>query len=210
VLIDTPPELRLQLVGAGIGTVDAVLFTHDHADHVAGIDDLRAMSVRGGEVPVYGAPETLRELTHRFAYIFDTGVAPPPGTSKPELRPRAVAPYETITIAGASVVALEADHGGTRVYGYRLGPVAYLTDAKEVPAQTVAALEGVEVLVLNALFERPHATHLSIPEAVAMAGRIGARQTFLTHLTHRYLHTELASRLPPGVAPAYDGLVVQF
>ncbi|MDH3457553.1 MAG: MBL fold metallo-hydrolase [Gemmatimonadota bacterium] len=209
-LIDTPPELRLQLVRAGIGTVDAVLFTHDHADHVAGIDDLRAMSVRGGEVPVYGPPETIGELTQRFGYIFDAGVTPPPGTSKPELRPRAVAPYETMMIAGATVLSLEADHGGTRVYGYRVGPMAYLTDAKEVPARTVAALEGVEVLVVNALFEKPHATHLSIPEAVAFAQRIGARQTFLTHLTHRYLHTELESRLPAGIAPACDGLVVAF
>ena len=209
-LIDTPPELRLQLVAAGIGAVDAVLFTHDHADHVAGIDDLRALSVRGGEVPVYGPPETIRELTQRYGYIFDARVTPQSGTCKPELRAREVDPYETIMIVGAAVLALEAGHGGTRVYGYRVGPIAYLTDAKEVPARTIAALEGVQVLVLNALFEKPHPTHLSIPEAVALAQRVGARQTFLTHLTHRHLHTELESRLPAGIAPAHDGLVVAF
>jgi phosphoribosyl 1,2-cyclic phosphate phosphodiesterase len=209
-LIDTPPELRLQLVEARVAAVDAVLFTHDHADHVAGIDDLRAMSVRRGEVPVFGPPETIRELTHRFAYIFDSSVSPQAGTSKPELHPRGVPPFETLTVEGCAVLPVEVDHGGTRVYGYRIGPVAYLTDAKEIPTRTVDALRGVELLVLNALFEKSHPTHLSIPEAVALAERIGARQTFLTHLTHRHSHAELEARLPSGVAPAYDGLAVAF
>ncbi len=210
VLIDTPPELRLQLVGAGVAGVDAVLYTHDHADHVAGIDDLRAMSVKRGRLPIYGPGETVEGLIHRFRYIFDADVTPQPGTSKPELTPIALEPYHEIGVAGLSVLPLECDHGGSRVFGYRFGPAAYLTDVKRLPGRTVEALQGVEVLVLNALFEQPHPTHLSIPEAAALASDLGAARTYLTHLTHRYSHADLESRLPHGVEPAHDGLVVPF
>ncbi len=209
-LIDTPPEVRLQLVGAGVDTVDAVLYTHEHADHVSGIDDLRAISVRRGSLPVYGPPETIVQLRRRFSYIFDAAIDPPPGTAKPELAPVALEPYEAFAVAGTPVLPLAADHGGSMVYGYRVGPVAYLTDVKSAPEETVEALRGVDVLVLNALFEQPHPTHLSISEAVALAERVGAPHTFLTHLTHRFTHTELETRLPHGVVPAHDGLVVSF
>jgi phosphoribosyl 1,2-cyclic phosphate phosphodiesterase len=208
-LVDTPPELRLQLVGAGVRGIDAVLYTHEHADHVAGIDDLRAFSVRGGRLPVYGPAATLRELERRFAYIFDE-VEPAPGTSKPQLQAIPVQPYVPITVGGAVVLPIPVDHGGSEVYGYRFGDAAYLTDAKAVSESAVTALRGVDVLVLNGLFERPHPTHLSIPEAINVARAIGARRTFLTHLTHRRTHSELAARLPDGVEPAYDGLSVQF
>ncbi len=209
-LIDTPPELRLQLTRCGARGVDAVLYTHEHADHVHGIDDLRALSVRRGRLPVYGPAETIELLELRFPYIFDAAVAPPPGSSKPELAAQAIEPYEEVVVAGVPVLPVEADHGGTRVFGYRIGPVAYLTDAKALPQETVQRLEGVEVLVLNALFEKPHPTHLSIPEAVEVSRAIGARRTFLTHLTHRHSHAQLEERLPEGVSPAYDGLEVGF
>jgi phosphoribosyl 1,2-cyclic phosphate phosphodiesterase len=210
VLIDTPPELRLQLVGASIGSVDAVFYTHDHADHVAGIDDLRALSVRRGEVPVYGPPETIAALGKRFSYIFDATVEPQSGTCKPQLRACALTPYEPVAVAGVDVLPLELDHGGTRVFGYRVGPAAYLTDAKQVPDAAVEALRGVQVLVLNALFDEPHPTHLSISEAVDVARRIGAGRTLLTHLTHRHSYADLVARLPEGIAPAHDGAVMDF
>lgn len=209
-LIDTPPELRLQLLRAGVGTVDAVLYTHDHADHVHGIDDLRALSGRGRDVPVYGSAETLERLASRFPYIFDRSVRPPPGTSKPELVARALEPLHDVSVAGFSVVPLPVPHGDMEVFGYRIGGVAYITDAKLIPDASVAQLRGVRVLVLNALFERPHPTHLSIPEAIAVARAIGAERTILTHLTHRQTHAALAARLPAGVEPAYDGLEVTF
>lgn len=208
-LIDTPPELRLQLVAAGVASVDAVLFTHAHADHVHGIDDLRAISVRSrGRLAVYGGAATLAELARRFGYMFDPAPAPP-GTSKPELTARALEPDRETEVAGVPVRTLELPHGGHTVFGYRVGPVAYVTDAKAVPEAVRARLAGLDVLVLNALLPRPHPLHLSIPEAVETAQRIGARRTFLTHLTHDAPHAELAARLPPGIAPAYDGLVIE-
>lgn len=210
ILIDTPPELRLQLLAAGIDRVDAVFYTHDHADHVHGIDDLRALSARHGPLPIRGPREAMDTILRRFAYIFDHTTPLPPGTSRPELEALAIPAGVPVELAGVEVMPLALDHGGSPVFGYRIGPVGYVTDAKSVPEEAVSRLRGVEVLVLNALFERPHATHLSIPEALEVARRVGAGQTFLTHLTHRYAHADLEARLPPEVRPAYDGLVVTF
>ena len=208
-LIDTPPELRLQLVDAGVTSVDAVLFTHAHADHVHGIDDLRAVSTRRrGSLDVYGSAGTLAELRRRFDYIFD-GTPALPGTSKPELVAHPLEPDRETEIAGMPVRALALPHGGGTVLGFRIGPLAYLTDVKTIPEPALARLGGLGVLVINALLPRPHPLHLSIPEAVAAAQRIGARQSFLTHLTHDTPHAELAARLPAGIAPAYDGLVIE-
>ena len=207
-LIDTPPELRLQLVAAGVGSVDGVLFTHAHADHVHGIDDLRAISMRQqGRLEIFGSAETLAEIARRFGYIFDEAPAPP-GTSKPELTAHPLDADRETEIAGMAVLPLALPHGDRTVFGYRMGALAYLTDAKAIPEMVRARLTGLDVLVLNALLPRPHPLHLSIPEAVDAAARIGARRTFLTHLTHDTPHAELAARLPAGVAPAYDGLVI--
>lgn len=210
-LIDTPPELRIQLVVNGIDDVDAVLFTHAHADHVHGIDDLRAISVKHKQgVPAYGPLQALDELAQRFNYIFDASLKPPPGTSIPRLDARPIAPGAPVDIAGVSVLPLLLPHGDTVVYGYRVGPVAYLTDAKSVPEDVRAQLAGLEVLVLNALLARPHPLHLSIPEAIATARAIGARRTIFTHLTHESTHAELVAALPEGIEPGWDGMVVDL
>jgi phosphoribosyl 1,2-cyclic phosphate phosphodiesterase len=219
-LIDTPPELRLQLVGAGVDHVDAVLYTHGHADHVHGIDDLRALSVRlgggvgaggaggGAMLPAYGSRDTMAELAAKFPYIFDPSIVVPLGTTKPELAAHVLEPGATISIAGVPVLPLALPHGAHEVLGYRVGPVAYLTDVKAVPETVVAALAGLEVLVLSALLSRPHPLHLSISEAIETAQRIGAGRTYFTHLTHEFTHQALAAMLPPTIAPAYDGLVI--
>lgn len=209
-LIDTPPELRLQLLAARIDTVDAVLYTHMHADHVHGIDDLRSFSLkRTDPLPLYGPAETIGHLRTRFGYIFDDGVVPIRGTSKPQLTTTALAPGTTHRIAGLDVLPMSFAHGHATVFGYRVGPVAYVTDVKEIPEAERRLLAGVEVLVLDALWWRPHPTHLSIDEAVATAEAIGARRTYLTHLTHETAHRELLRRLPSGVEPGYDGLVIE-
>ena len=208
-LIDTPPELRLQLVAAGVDHLDAVLFTHTHADHVHGIDDLRAFTVRQkGPLEAYGSADTLAELAHKFPYIFDSEIRAPAGTSKPELTPRPLQPGVAVRIAGFPVEPLALPHGRQEVLAYRVGPVAYVTDVKDVPDSAGERLRGLEVLVLSPLLSKPHPLHLSIPEAVAVAQSIGARRTFFTHLTHETPHAELAASLPPGITPAYDGLVI--
>ena len=212
ILIDTPPELRLQLVSAGIDRVDAVLFTHDHADHTHGIDDLRAISVRrSGPLAFYGSRDTIASLSRRFGYIFDENLRPLPGTSKPEGSARVVEPNETFTVGDASVLAVQVPHGPWFVLGYRIGPLAYVTDAKAVPAAVVERLAGVKVLVINALFRTEHPTHLSIPEAIEVARAVGAQRTYLTHLTHENFHADLeAELLPRDITPAFDGLTVRI
>jgi phosphoribosyl 1,2-cyclic phosphate phosphodiesterase len=210
-LIDTPPELRVQLIAADIDRIDAVFFTHDHADHTHGIDDLRAISVRrGAALPIYGARETLDGLARRFPYIFDDTVRPLPGTSKPEGQPRPLADGESVELGGMTITAVAVPHGPVSVYGYRIGPLAYITDAKSVPPRAMTQMRGARVLVINALFRTEHPTHLSIPEAVKVARELGAERTFLTHLTHDNRHADLEAELPPGIAPAFDGLTIRI
>lgn len=209
-LIDTPPELRLQLVQAGIDRVDAIFFTHDHADHIHGIDDVRAITVRQRHpLPMYAEPEVLARLAARFPYVFDERMQPLPGTSKPEGEARPMRDGDVVQVGDAQVEAIAVPHGRMRVLAFRVGSLGFVTDAKTVPPAAIERLRGVRVLVLNALFHRPHPTHLSISEAVAVAAEIGAERTFLIHLTHETSHAALEAELPPGVRPAYDGLVIE-
>jgi len=209
ILIDTPPELRLQLVQAGVDQVDAVLFTHGHADHTHGIDDLRAITARRDvHLPMYGSADTLESLAQKFVYIFDDNIQPLPGTTKPQGRAIVLAPGETVRIADVDVTAVPVPHGTITVFAYRIGPLAYVTDAKSVPESAIAMLRGSRVLVINALFRTPHPSHLSLPEALAVAAAVGADRTYLTHLTHDNFHADLEAELPPGVSPAFDGLTI--
>jgi len=197
----------LQLLAAGIRRVGAVFITHAHADHVNGLDDIRPLSETGNGMPVFGSPETLERLAIRFPYAFDS-VRPLPGTSKPQAIARPLRPGETATIGDLTARPVPVEHGPMTVYGYRFGDLGYVTDAKTLAPDAVNALRGVKVLALNALFPTSHPTHLSISEAVAVAQEIGAERTYLTHLTHRRSHAQLERELPPGIAPAYDGLTV--
>lgn len=209
ILIDTPPELRLQLLANGITGADAVLITHDHADHVNGLDDIRPLTSGSGGLSIYGAAGTLARLATRFPYVFD-GVKPLPGTSKPEAAAHPLEAGARFQVGSVEIQSFEVSHGPMTVFGYRIGDLGYVTDAKELSPAVVKILKGVKVLVLNALFRTPHPTHLSLPEAVETAKRVGAPRTFLTHLTHRISHAELERELPKGIAPAYDGLTVNI
>jgi phosphoribosyl 1,2-cyclic phosphate phosphodiesterase len=210
-LIDTPPELRLQLLRAEVRHVDAVWYTHCHADHTNGVDDLRVFSVRKEQpLPVYASPSCVDILASRFDYIFDSSIRPLEGTTKPEARLTPFRAYEPVEIAGFPMLPLPVPHGLVTAYGFRIGALGYITDAKRLPDRTLEALRGVRVLVLNALWPgKPHPTHFTVEEAVAVAQELGAEQTYLTHLSHRVRHAALEADLPPGILPAYDGLAVE-
>jgi phosphoribosyl 1,2-cyclic phosphate phosphodiesterase len=150
-------------------------------------------------------------LSQKFGYILDEHVRPLPGTSKPEGKAHVIRAGETFSVGDMPVVAVCLPHGPISVFGYRIGPLAYVTDAKEVPADAIAMLRGAQVLVINALFRTEHPTHLSIPEALDVAQKIGAARTYLTHLTHENFHADLESELlPKGITPAFDGLTVRM
>lgn len=210
-LVDTPPELRLQLVRAGVDGLDAVFITHAHADHVHGIDDLRAFTSRTGDrLPVHLAAEYEREMRDRFAYFWGEDPLLNPGTSVPGLDLLTFEDREVVPAAGFDLNVIAFPHGWFRSYGFRVGDLAVIVDAKEVPDDARALLHGVRVLVINALwFGDPHPTHFNVEEAVEAARSLDAGTTYLTHLTHRLDHEELESRLPAGVHPAFDGLTIE-
>jgi phosphoribosyl 1,2-cyclic phosphate phosphodiesterase len=207
-----PPELRLQLVREGVPHVDAVWLTHVHADHVHGADDIRVFRFRSEkDMPVF-CPEGSRwELLRRFPYVFDEAIQAPPGSTIPQFILTDFRAFEPVEILGHIFTPLPVPHGPTTVFGFRTGPLGYITDGKRLLPRTLEALRGVEVLVLNALWwGNPHPTHFNIEEAVAAAQEVGAARTYLTHMTHQVRHQELLDALPIGIEPAFDGLTVEI
>jgi len=204
ILVDTATDLRLQALRCGLDRVDAVLYTHSHADHILGLDDLRIYKWRQRKpVPVYGSRRTLDDLARTFWYVFD---GKPSESAKPEIEPRVI--DGSFTVGGRTVLPVPLLHGTLPILGYRVGRLAYLTDASEIPESSYELLRGLDVLVLNALRDRPHPTHMNLDDAVACAARIGARRTLLTHLCHEVHHGSVSARLPDGVELAYDGLAL--
>ena len=203
-LIDTGPDLRQQALREGIGRVDAVLYTHPHADHLNGIDDLRAFCFhQRAAIPIYGNPFTLADIQNRFSYCFF-----PPSNywDKPVLDARPVeGPFE---FHGIEITPLTVLHGKWPIYGYRIGNFAYITDVSEIPSETWPQLHGLDVLFLDCLRRVPHPTHFGFDQAVDHAKRIGASLTYLIHMTHELEYSAMSAALPDSIRVGYDGLRV--
>lgn len=200
VLIDTATDFRQQALRERLERIDAVLFTHTHADHVHGIDDLRTFTSKGNALPVFGSAESMESLRRAFGYIFSDAADP---GYRPRLTLQPVSgPFP---LFGRSVVPVPLTHGPGRSFGYRVGGAAYLTDCSAVPAASLELLDGVELLVIDALRFTAHDSHFNVSEAIAMARRIGAPRTLLTHLSHEIDHWRHGADLPEGVEFAFDG-----
>lgn len=206
-LVDTSPDLREQLLDAGTRRLDAVLFTHAHADHLHGIDDLRGMNrlVRAA-LPVYADRRTLAVIEERFDYVF----RPLEGASfyKPTLTPHAI--EGEFTIGGIRVVPFVQDHGFSKTLGFRIGGMAYSTDVVELDEAAFAALAGTELWILDCLRYDPHPTHSHLEKTLSWIARVKPRRAVLTHMDVPLDYATLRGKLPPGVEPGYDGLTLEF
>jgi phosphoribosyl 1,2-cyclic phosphate phosphodiesterase len=205
ILVDASPDLRAQALRFGVDRVDLILLTHSHADHVLGLDDVRIYNfMQRSDIPCYGDRFTLDAVRRMFAYVFDADT--PKGGGLPQLSLYPLAgPFST---AHRTIVPVPLMHGTLPVLGYRIGGFAYLTDCNALREAAWPLLDGLDVLVLDALRRRPHSTHFSIEEAVTIAQRIGARRTYFTHMTHDLPHAATCASLPAGVELAYDGLAL--
>ena len=207
VVIDTGPDFREQALRTALTRVDAVLYTHSHADHILGLDDLRPLSFtafrQSGPIPLYATAETTSVLQHIFAYTFSPQ-ATYPNRARVRLEPLAT----RNSIHGVDFLRVPVLHGEMEIVGFRFGSAAYLTDVSDIPETSFALLEGLDHLVLSALRYKPHPSHATVDQALGWARRIGAKHTWLTHIAHELGHVQTNSTLPAGVALAYDGLTV--
>jgi phosphoribosyl 1,2-cyclic phosphate phosphodiesterase len=211
ILVDTTPDLRQQALRENLDQVDAVLFTHAHADHLMGFDDLRRFcEIQGDPLPIYGSAETLEKVESIFHYAFNPKNRVP---GYVHVRPHAITgPFE---LGGIEITPLPVPHGAVSTLGFLFSRggrklLAYLSDCAAVPEPMRAVMEGVEVLIIDGLRDKPHPTHLTVSEAVEAALAIGAGRSFLTHQTHEKRHRDRERDLPAGVGVAYDGQRIEF
>ena len=202
ILIDSGPDLRIQSLRENIERVDAVLYTHTHADHLHGIDDLRAFcQIQRVQIPLYAKEDAVAHIKQKFGYVLRE---PSDFWDLPVLRTETVhAPFQ---LFGIEITPIPVMHGRSRIFGYRIGNFAYMTDVSEIPEESFALLENLDVVLLDCLREASHPTHINIEQSLAYIGRIKAKQSYMIHMTHELEYTSLASKLPSDVFVGYDGL----
>lgn len=206
ILIDCGPDLRTQMLGIPFDRLDGVLLTHEHYDHTGGIDDLRPFGIFG-DIDVYADDLTHRHLRERLPYFFREVLYP----GVPRLLFHTVQPYAPFTIKDVEVTPLQVMHGQLPILGFRIGALGFVTDMTDAPEETLALLTNIDTLIIGALRRKPHATHQTIDEAIEVARRVGARETYLIHMNHEAgLHAETDATLPEHVHLAYDGLTIEI
>ena len=206
VIIDCGPDFRQQMLQHPIRKLDAIFFTHEHADHTAGIDDIRPFFFRQGDIPIYALPRVINNLNQRFEYIFNN-TNKYPGAPAVEIHP--IDPDQAFTVCEQLIVPLVGQHNRLEVLGYRIESFAYLTDIKIISDNEIRKLQNLDVLVLNALREEPHHSHLNLEEAIELSRQIGAKTTYFTHISHHLgFYAEVEKNLPKNLHLAYDNLTI--
>ncbi len=206
IIIDCSPDFRQQMLASRCPKVDAILFTHEHSDHTAGLDDIRPFNFRQGEIPIYGHQRVIENLKMRFDYIFETQNKYP---GAPSVQPIEVRNNHSFSIGKMTIIPINALHGNLQVFGYRVNDFAYLTDVKTIELDEIEKLKGTKVLVINALREEPHHSHFSLQDALDFVTLVQPQKAYLTHISHILgFHEEVQKTLPKNVFLAYDNLEI--